>query len=425
MSNIKVHKLNEVYFQLDIEDGPSYDLKKYFSFKVPNYWFSPKYKMGYWDGTISLFDVKNKLLPSGLFKKFTEFCKTYLHTYELCYSVKEMYNELNIDDIYDFSEELMKDTDLDIYDYQAEAVLQCLNRKRGIIESATASGKSNMIYHVIRYLLNIDDSFKILLVVPSVSLVDQMYSDFQSYKWETCNIMCKKLYNNCLYSEKELKSINKTHKVLISTWQSIFKKDEKFFEQFDAIIVDECHGAKSTSIQSVSKKCINAQFRLGFTGTLPVEVSDKYNIYSFLGTPIFLQQATELIERGLLSQLTIGNVIVKYPSEFIEEISKLSGSKYLKEVEMVENYYPRNKVFNFVIDNIEPTDNILFLCRHINHLKQIESFIRVNYSDTHQIYIVYGKIDPEERERVRKLTEDCSGVINYKHIHYIWARHQY
>jgi hypothetical protein len=70
------------------------------------------------------------------------------------------------------------------------------------------SGKSNMIYLTIRYLLTQKSDKKILLVVPIISLVEQMYNDFKSYGWKDLEKYVEKLLCTALFS----KNLNLTWK---------------------------------------------------------------------------------------------------------------------------------------------------------------------------------------------------------------------
>ena len=92
------------------------------------------------------------------------------------------------------------------------------------------SGKSSIIYMIVRFLLMCNK--QVLLIVPTTSLVVQMYSDFQDYGWSDCKDWVCKMYSGMTYDE--------TKPVLISTYQSLAKKDKEFFDRFGGMIVDEC-----------------------------------------------------------------------------------------------------------------------------------------------------------------------------------------
>ena len=77
-------------------------------------------------------------------------------------------------------------------DYQIDGVYDALRHNRKLLISPTASGKSLMIYSVVRYYS--DKQQKILLIVPTTSLVEQMYKDFEDYGWDAQSY-CHKIYS--------------------------------------------------------------------------------------------------------------------------------------------------------------------------------------------------------------------------------------
>ena len=99
-----------------------------------------------------------------------------------------------------------------------------------MLVSPTASGKSLIIYALIRFYNYLLKDKKILILVPTTSLVEQMYSDFIDYGWND-------KYLHRIYQGHE-KVTDKP--IIISTWQSIYKLDKKYFEdQFEDILFDE------------------------------------------------------------------------------------------------------------------------------------------------------------------------------------------
>ena len=116
-------------------------------------------------------------------------------------------------------------------DYQVNAVDFAIRKHRALLLSPTASGKSLIIYILVRYyeiLLRESQNDKILILVPTTSLVEQMYSDFVDYGW-------LEAYMQKIYSGHDK---NVTKKVVISTWQSIYKFPKSYFEQFGCVIGD-------------------------------------------------------------------------------------------------------------------------------------------------------------------------------------------
>ena len=83
-----------------------------------------------------------------------------------------------------------------------------------------------------------------LLVVPTTSLVEQMYTDFIKYGQDERGM-------HRIYSGKDKKF---DAAICISTWQSIYKLPRDWFQQFGMVIGDECHGFKSKSLMNIMNK---------------------------------------------------------------------------------------------------------------------------------------------------------------------------
>lgn len=289
------------------------------------------------------------------------------------------------------------------------------------------SGKSLIIYSLIRFILGMVNK-NILIIVPNISLTNQLFNDCNEYGW-----LGYKDYISVLYGNS--KNYNKDKRILISTWQSIYKKKQKFFEQFGAVIVDETHIVSSNSLQIILKKCINAEYRIGLTGTLPTEDIDIYTIFGYLGPTMVSIKSKELIKKGYLSNILIANLLLKYPND---EIQKNKKRTYPEEYRAIIENEDRNKIFNYIIKNINTNDNILILCERIDHLKSIFNYINDIYNKTNRkIFLIHGNIDVKKRENIRKFTENNNGVIiiatygtmsigiNIKKLHHIIAASSY
>ena len=133
-------------------------------------------------------------------------------------------------------------------EYQVEGVYDALRHNRKLLISPTASGKSLMIYSLVRYYVN--KGQKILLVVPTTSLVEQMYKDFQDYGWDA------ESYCHRIYSGREKTN---EHPVTITTWQSVYKLERSFFEDYGVVIGDEAHLFKSKSPVDIMTKLHHAK----------------------------------------------------------------------------------------------------------------------------------------------------------------------
>jgi len=191
----------------------------------------------------------------------------------------------------------------------------------------------------------------------------------------------------------------------------------------DDILVSNCHGAKSYEVNKIGKRCINADYRFGFTGTLSDSKIDNMNIQAVLGEKIFDLKPKELIEKGVLSNVLIANIILKYPEniclEFKPKVFMINGKKtiirksYIEELDyLYEKYEHRNKILKWIFSKIKDGENSLILVRKIEHLKKVEEFLINNLEKgKYKIFVVYGETKAAERERIRKLMESESNMI--------------
>ena len=224
----------------------------------------PAFKKKVWDGKIRLFNQNNGELNAGLYHKLRSFCAQRGYTISIeqsRFGYPGQINKLNMEKFNNF---LTKDVGTPFLprEYQYNAIVHGLQQKRAVLLSPTGSGKSFIIYLITRWLLHDEIDFgqlpsrdeKVLIVVPTASLVEQMYADFRDYGYDVEANMHK------IYSGQD-KDTDKP--VVISTWQSIYKLPGKWFEQFGAIVGDECHGFKSKSLSSIMNKSRNADYRFG------------------------------------------------------------------------------------------------------------------------------------------------------------------
>ncbi len=418
---IEIEKIDEIYLQIVCSTEESLEFKDLFSYYAKDYKYQPRYKAKIWNGKISLYDHNSHLLPIGLLEEFIKYLENNNYAYKFNFDMNELFDDsFSKEELDLFLNYLFKGTKFTPRDYQIEAIQNCLYRKRGVVESCVGSGKSLMIYSIIRYLIEKYD-YKCLLIVPSVSLVEQMFSDFLEYGWNDLDNFVDILYSGKIISNKN---------ILISTWQSIYQKDKKFFDRFDVILLDECHSLsdEAKSIKSIMQKCENSKYKLGFTGTLPDEECDLYTIFGYIGSQIFELKMNFLIDEGVLSKISIANILFQYPSEIVK---KYKDRNYFEEERFVESYEPRMKVLKYIFTNIYPHENVLILCRHLEHLKSIERYLLGALSDNYKVCVINGTVTPERREQLRKMMEVENNMVivatygtmrqgvNIKRIHHV------
>ena len=405
--NAHIISLNESTVQIEAEQSILRELAQRYCFRVKDYQFNPKYKAGIWDGYIRLVNSRNGTAPKGLVPHIIN------HLIENSYTV-------TLDDSFKwFKTKYTFDIEkyqlpFEAHDYQIEAVQRALDKKRQIILSPTGSGKSLIINTLIRELLDKIDG-KILLIVPTIALVTQMYEDFREYSvnngWDVEANVHK------IYGDSD-KVTNK--RVVISTYQSIYndpqdrdviqkkvnKRGVVYFEDFEAIISDEVHLSSANSITSIMNKSINARYRIGLTGTLDDSLTNELTLIGLFGPVHRVASTLDLMDRGIVSQLKIQFVSLKYDEATCVH---LKHADYQAEVDYLVRSPHRNSLICRMANTLK--GNTLILVNFVEkHGKVLEQMLKDVCKDR-QVFFVYGGTDADDRENIRKLTEQRSDII--------------
>ena len=393
MTDIIIQKKNEIYLKVDADPHIHQELSEYFTFEVPGAKFMPQYRSKYWDGKIRLYSTHTGEIYVGLLDKIVSWAKRYEYSVEFkdnkFYGTPLEENEMiSYEGVTEYMTRISSHKPRD---YQVNAVYDALRYNRKLLISPTASGKSLMIYSVVRYFC--DKNHKILLVVPTTSLVEQMYKDFLDYGWDS-ESHCHKIY-----SGKE-KHTNKS--VIITTWQSIYNLPRSFFDSFDVVIGDEAHLFKSKSLVSIMTKLDNAKYRFGFTGTLDGSQTHKWVLEGLFGPSYKVTQTKELIEKGHLSKLQIKILLLKHnPHKF---------NDFEEEIQYLIGHEKRNNFIKNLVLDLKGNSLVLFN-RVETHGLPLYELINNSASKERKIFFVHGGVDTEERELVREITEREDNAI--------------
>ena len=393
MVNLVIEKKNEVYLHITAEPHIYYELKDSFQFEVPNAKFSPAYKNKWWDGRIYLFNVDTREIYIGLLDRVIQFCKDHDYTYEF---VNNKFYGLPFEINENISKEGVKDYLNSICshiprDYQIEGVYDALKYNRKLLISPTASGKSLMIYSLVRYY--VEKQQNILVVVPTTSLVEQMYKDFADYGWDVGSY-CHKIYAG---KERETDS-----QVIITTWQSIYKLPKQYFSRFNVVVGDEAHQFKSKSLISIMTKLCDAKYRFGFTGTLDGSQTHKWVLEGLFGPSYKIIKTDELMQKGHLAKLDIKVLLLKHPPHRFEVFED--------EVQYIINHQKRNNFIKNLTLDLKGNTLVLF-ARVEGHGQPLYESINNNTTDDRKVFFIHGGVKTDERELVREITERENNAI--------------
>jgi len=402
MEKITVTKLNETYLQVNCDIGIKAELEEYFKFEIPNAKFNPKVKMKVWDGFIRLFSVYKGTLHHGLLEQLRHFCETY--EYELVigssdYGLPTDKENITPQELHEFVKALDLPPNIEVRDYQYIAAYKAIKDRRHIIVSPTASGKSLTLYIIIRYMLKMRR--KVLLMVPTTSLVAQMSSDFHEYSVNLDHDIDDMIHQ--IYSGKEK---DDDREVYISTWQSIFRQTPTWFKKFDAVFTDEVHLGAAASLTGIMEKCVNAAHKVGLTGSLNDSKTHRQMLIALYGDVQKVASTRELIDRGFLSDININCILLKYSKETSLHFKKVS---YQDEMNFIVQHEGRNKFIRNLALSLE--GNTLILFQYVEKHGKILHDMLTKKDPNRQIYFVAGETKVDERELTRNLTEGGENVI--------------
>lgn len=396
-SKIIIVNENEAYVRIICEDDVAYELREAFTFQVPGYQFTPQYKARLWDGKIRLFDIRSKQLYRGLVPYVAKFCEE--REYEWDYENEAYDEEFSLTEANAFVEKLRPKHAP--RDYQLDAFVHAIRTRRSLLLSPTASGKSLIIYLLACFLQD-RGLKKGLIIVPTVSLVEQLTSDFKDYSetngWNV-NANIHKIYQG---QEKD------TDKFLtISTWQSLYKMPKRWFAQFDFVIGDEAHQFKAKSLTEIMTGLTNAKYRIGTTGTLDGTKTHRLVLEGLFGSVRKVITTKELMDAKHLAEFQIKCLLLRH-SEPICQAAK--NFTYQQEIEYLVLNDGRNKFISNLAVSLD--GNTLVLYQYVDkHGRILHDIISKKLGADRKVFFVSGETEVDVREDIRKIVENETNAI--------------
>jgi len=393
MSDLIISKKNEVYLKVATEPHINYELADFFTFEVESAKFmqrNKRYKG--WDGRIRLYSPGTGEIYCGLVSYLTDWAKERGYSYEFedskFFGHPEEKNEfITPEGVASFVKSL--GLPHHVRDYQYRALYEALRYNRRLLLSPTASGKSLMIYALVRYHVN--SNRNVLIVVPTTSLVEQMYKDFEEYGWMASE------YCHRIYAGQE-KYTN--HSVVITTWQSIYKEPRKWFDRFDVVIGDEAHLFKAKSLTSLMSKLHECKYRIGFTGTLDGTNVNQLVLEGVFGRCSQVTKTKDLMDAGHVSRLKVKIVLLKHEEKIFEG--------YQNEIDYLVEHPWRNRFIRNLAKDLKGNTLVLF-----NYVDRhgVPLYDLINSNTDKPVYLVHGGVGVNDREEIRILTEKENNAI--------------
>lgn len=411
---ICIEKINESFLKLDSDDvGILRELYDYYSFYAQGYRFNPSYQSHLWDGKIHLVNPKKMTTLLGLRYSIQEFCQKRDYDFFDKSSTDEEVEDISTLDSFIESLKLP----FTPRDYQLDAIKYALKNQKCVLLSPTGSGKSLIQYIILRW--HFAHNRKICLVVPTISLVEQMLNDFRNYSKDDDSFDVDKLCTP-LYGKKKNDPFEAN--ILISTWQSIKNFDKSLFQTWDAVMIDECHGASANCLKKILEGAINAKVKIGATGSLSGEEIHEYLLSGLFGKIYQVTTTKDLQNNGTLSQLRIYFVTLQHTKERVKKfyntygttIETENGTKvlqkptYADEVEFLTTDEKRQLFVRNIALSCKGV--VLVLFNRIEQGKDLYEKIKAK-SGEREVFYIAGEVSADEREKIRNIIRAGKGAI--------------
>lgn len=391
---IHIEKINETHSRVICEDrSVLMALNDLFSFPAKNHKFDPRYKARVWDGQIRLLSVRTGVFPSGL----EHLIKTYAKENGIKFSTESTKKYVSSEkDIVDFCRNLKPcfgGSPIEHYDYQVSAIARAIQTEKCLLLSPTSSGKSLIIYSIVRWF----SEQRILIIVPTVMLVNQLYADFEEYNNKQSSFM-NDVHRQHAGKDKAAKS-----RIWISTYQSLMHFPPEWFEQFDVLICDEAHLYTSKVTKAIGEACSNAAVRIGTTGTLDDTETSEKTLVGLLGPVWQVTTTKHMMDTGRAADLQIYAVVLGYPDS-----DRKVKRDYVTEKEFVMSHEKRMKFLVRLSESCK--GNTLVLVTNIEkHLTPL--YNKLKQVSKKNVVTVYGATSAEVKEEIRQICEKSDNNI--------------
>lgn len=414
---IKLYKIAKSTLRIEADIDIINELADIMQFRPEGYRFMPAYKSGLWNGFIELLDRNKKTISIGLLPEVIAFARRREYRIEIKGELlKEIKAEPYINDWREFCA-------FQPHEYQRLASIKALSLNYALILSPTGSGKSFILYQMINYLLH-NTNMNILVTVPKIQLVEQIYGDFIDYEIGR-NTISDQVH--LIYGGKE---VHTKKRIVVSTWQTMIKQPKEYFTRFNAYFCDEAHQADGKSITRIISHLKNADIKIGMTGTLDGTKCHEMQLRSLFGPIVKTKSTKELMESGFLTKLNIDVRLLKHTSS-----SYIKGLLYQEEMAILITNHTRNE---FIVKTaLEQTHNTLVLFNYVDtHGKILYNRAKEICAESHkEVYYISGETDIDERELIRKKFSEQDNIvlfaslgtfsagINAPNIHYLIMAH--
>lgn len=364
--------------------------------------FHPLVKLKKWDGRIRYFSQAGATYLNLLTQIVPDLKQM---GYTIKYIDKRPFYDINIPKI---DATYLGDWGIELGEHQVAAINATIEKGNGMLIAGTGAGKT-LITAILCDLYNTYCAFRVVVIVPNTDLIGQTADELRAVD------LVVGTYSGASKSLEE--------NIIVSTWQAL-QNNPMIMSQFQAVIVDECHGVTGKVLQEIlNTHGGHIPVRIGMTGTLPKEPSDRMAIAVCLGEVLFEVGAYELIEKGWLAGLAIkmyclmenfSEKWLKFQQEFPEEAAGMTEKEfidgYLPDYESEIAYLRKQKTrTTFVADFVEnirsqEKGNTFILVTSVAYGKALSKLID-------NAVFVYGQDKTAVRKQIYKLFDDHDDIV--------------
>lgn len=389
MADLRINYLNAAWLVLEGDPGVIEDLYEYFKLEDPD--FKPN-RFSRYDGKIRLFDKRTGKFPYGLLHVALEMATARRWTTEIDPELHKDFRDVPMTDIVPWVQGLQihsQGKPIEPYDYQYEGLRIAANYNRATMLAATSAGKSLLQYLIVRFYHQA--GLNILMVVPSINLVSQMYNDFRDYssvnRWDVAANVHTIYEGATPYTNKP---------VVISTWQSLKDLPEEWFHRFDVLLGDECHTFSSKCLDYIGKACINARMRYGLTGTLRKGKNHPLQVQQHFGPCIQLVTTKELQDSGRAAKTQVHMLHIDHSPQDRQE--RANCGEYQREIDFLLANDFRNNLIKGLAHTTKGNTLILFERRA--HLDMIKEQLEAD-GCTKLVRVIDGSVENADRDVIK------------------------
>ena len=394
MADIILAPHSHAFIYVWTDEAIERELSQEFSFLVPGSEYMNKFKKQRWDGRIRAYNRTTKLIYAGLATQIVAWASRRGYTTESRLpTTTSLWSALDTETLL-----ATHPTPFPVREYQKDAITHGLHQQRCVLISPTASGKSLVLYYMVRARVA---HGPVLLIVPTITLVAQMLGDWVGYGWTNVGD-----FTHCITGGVK-KHTEKP--VVISTWQSIYKQDAAWFARYRTVFGDECHGYRAESLRGIMENLPQCPVRIGVTGTLDDAKANRLMVEGVFGPPYQVATTVDLQTQGHLAPIMIQGHFLQYGKGtkwFVSEYKR----RYADEIDYFLQHPGR---MQWLVNFVERLPgNVLVLYQFVEkHGIPLYHAIKAKIGDSRPVYFISGKVSGESRERTRALLEQPEHIV--------------